>query len=193
MSKHRKVSAHPSYLRVGFAGAALMGSGFLLALTEAGSAAATPASEASTPGCDPAVVGCSDNTTHKLGASLAAGEPSHFFLGDGTAANPNAGIFGGNGFSYDASTCASTCNGGNGGWFSGSGGNGWGGGNGGSAGAYGSGGNGGDGTAAHPDGGNGGKGGSGGDAGAYGGSGGAGGAGGSSASGNGGAGGWDST
>ena len=49
------------------------------------------------------------------------------FWSDGTADNPNAGLLFGNGFSYDASTCAGTtaCNGGRGGLWFGSGGNGF--------------------------------------------------------------------
>lgn len=67
------------------------------------------------------------------------------FVGNGSAANPNAGLLFGNGFSYDASTCAgtSTCDGGRGGFLVGNGGDGWNGGSGGSAGLFGSGGAGG--------------------------------------------------
>lgn len=66
------------------------------------------------------------------------------FFGDGTAENPNGGIFIGNGFSYDAQTCAGAlaCDGGNGGLL-GNGGDGWNGGGGGSAGWFGAGGDGG--------------------------------------------------
>jgi hypothetical protein len=65
------------------------------------------------------------------------------FISNGTAANPNAGLLIGNGFSYDAATClvGSTCNGGRAGFLLGNGGNGYGGGNGGSAGLIGDGGN----------------------------------------------------
>jgi hypothetical protein len=65
------------------------------------------------------------------------------FVSNGTAANPNAGLLIGNGFSYDAATClvGSTCNGGRGGFLLGNGGNGYGGGNGGRAFLIGNGGN----------------------------------------------------
>lgn len=71
-------------------------------------------------------------------ASRAAAEPFKLF-GDGTAESPNAGLLWGNGFSYDASTCAAgeVCNGGNAGMLFGDGGNGWNGGNGGDAGILG--------------------------------------------------------
>lgn len=71
-----------------------------------------------------------------------------FFIGDGTATNPNAGLLVGNGFSYDVSTCTGTavCDGGRGGFLVGNGGNGWNGGSGGSAGLFGNGGDGGPGT-----------------------------------------------
>ena len=61
------------------------------------------------------------------------------FIGNGTAANPNAGLLVGNGFSYDAGTCTGTaaCAGGRGGFLVGNGGNGWNGGSGGSAGLFG--------------------------------------------------------
>ena len=67
------------------------------------------------------------------------------FISNGTAANPNAGLLIGNGFSYDAASCpvGKTCNGGNGGLLFGDGGNGFNAGNGGSAGLIGNGGNGG--------------------------------------------------
>ena len=86
-----------------------------------------------------------------------------FFVGDGTADRPDAGILYGNGFSYTAyaGTCTSgACDGGNGGLI-GNGGNGFNGGNGGSAGWFGTGGAGGTGLA-EINGGAGGKGGSGG-------------------------------
>lgn len=69
----------------------------------------------------------------------------HLFIGDGTAAHPNAGLLLGNGFSYDAGTCAGTapCDGGRGGFLVGNGGDGWNGGSGGSAGLFGNGGAGG--------------------------------------------------
>ena len=67
-----------------------------------------------------------------------------FFIGDGTATNPDAGLLVGDGFSYDASTCVGTaaCDGGRGGFLFGNGGSGWNGGSGGSAGLFGNGGNG---------------------------------------------------
>lgn len=97
-------------------------------------------------------------------------------IGDGTAAQPNGGIFGGNGFSYDADTCPgeAACNGGNAGLLWGIGGNGWNGGSGGSAGWFGRGGAGGPGVI-------GARGGTGGTGGLFGGDGGDGGAGGPAA------------
>ncbi|WP_431234630.1 hypothetical protein ACQ856_08830 [Mycolicibacterium psychrotolerans] len=97
-----------------------------------------------------------------------------FFVGDGTAAHPNAGIISGNGYTWTADTCASntSCKGGNSGVF-GNGGDGFNGGNGGSAGWFGNGGAGGTGLATI----NGGNGGNGGRGGLISGSGGAGGAG----------------
>ena len=164
MSKHRKVPDRAPHLRVGIAGAALFGSGLFVALTEATTASAAPAE--SSPGCVVDSTGaCTTSNLFGPGASTqasvalsSADEPFNIFFGNGTAAHPDAGWFGGNGFSYDATTCTTTCKGGNGGLF-GNGGNGWGGGDGGNAGVYGNGGAGGAGTAAHPDGGNGGKGG----------------------------------
>ncbi len=97
------------------------------------------------------------------------------FIGNGTAANPNAGLLIGNGFSWTADTCnkGKACSGGRSGLLVGNGGNGFGGGNGGSAGLLGDGGAGGSGLS-------GGDGGNGGDGGLIAGSGGAGGVGGSS-------------
>ncbi|MGV1006587.1 MAG: hypothetical protein ACOYEV_17895 [Candidatus Nanopelagicales bacterium] len=63
-------------------------------------------------------------------------------FGDGTEDHPNAGLLGGNGYSFDGDSCASTCNGGNAGLFFGNGGSGYGSGNGGAAGWFGNGGNG---------------------------------------------------
>lgn len=91
------------------------------------------------------------------GVTLNNGGLLRIFIGDGTAANPNAGLLVGNGFSYDSVSCSSTCNGGNSGLF-GNGGNGFGGGAGGNAGWFGDGGNGGTGLAGQV-GGNGGRGG----------------------------------
>jgi len=67
------------------------------------------------------------------------------FISNGTAAQPNAGLLVGNGFSYDSTTCpvGRTCNGGTAGLLFGDGGNGYNAGNGGSAGLWGNGGNGG--------------------------------------------------
>ena len=81
------------------------------------------------------------------------------FVRNGTAERPDAGLLFGDGFSYDATTCAAgtVCNGGNAGLF-GNGGHGFNGGTGGSAGWFGNGGNGG----ASIDGGPGGQGGAGG-------------------------------
>ena len=84
-----------------------------------------------------------------------------FFIGNGTAQNPNGGILIGSGYSYTNGDCpngATSCNGGNAGLI-GNGGNGFNGGNGGSAGWFGHGGNGGTALTAGGTGGNGGAGG----------------------------------
>ena len=61
-----------------------------------------------------------------------------FFISDGTADHPNAGILVGNGYSFDAVSCtgSSACNGGTAGMLIGNGGNGFNGGNGGWAGFF---------------------------------------------------------
>ena len=88
------------------------------------------------------------STIAKLSAS--PGNPIadlvRIFVGNGTADNPNGGLLYGDGFSYDAATCASVCDGGGAGLV-GNGGNGYGGGNGGAAGWFGNGGDGGAGVA----------------------------------------------
>ena len=56
---------------------------------------------------------------------------------DGDSKYPNAGLLGGNGFSYNASNCAGVCTGGHGGRLIGNGGDGYNGGSGGNAGWYG--------------------------------------------------------
>ncbi|AQA03207.1 hypothetical protein BVC93_13145 [Mycobacterium sp. MS1601] len=68
-----------------------------------------------------------------------------YFISDGTATRPNAGVWIGNGFSYTAATCNQglECTGGNGGSLFGNGGNGFNGGSGGRAGMVGDGGDGG--------------------------------------------------
>ena len=89
--------------------------------------------------------------TGQSGGSVAAagGGPiadlMRIFIGDGTADHPDAGLLFGDGFSYDASTCAGiwACDGGRGGFLFGNGGDGWNGGSGGSAGLFGNGGAGG--------------------------------------------------
>jgi CubicO group peptidase (beta-lactamase class C family) len=94
-------------------------------------------------------------------AAWRPGSVLRFFVGNGTADNPNAGILLGNGYSYTTYGGACTtgaCDGGNGGLI-GNGGDGFAGGNGGAAGWFGSGGKGGAATTA---GGTGGRGGSGG-------------------------------
>ncbi|MGB3480711.1 MAG: hypothetical protein WBB07_00660, partial [Mycobacterium sp.] len=109
-----------------------------------------------------------------LGAFATPQTFVNFFFGNGTAANPNGGIIMGNGFSFDAETCAgiTACHGGNGGFF-GNGGAGFNGGRGGAAGWFGNGGDGGAGIAQV----NGGAGGNGGRGGLISGNGGDGGAG----------------
>lgn len=96
-------------------------------------------------------------------AAVAAPTPLadvlRMFVGDGTAANPDAGIFFGNGYSWTAQTCpAGACDGGRSGLI-GNGGDGFAGGRGGSAGWFGNGGNGGTAAEAGADGGRGGTGG----------------------------------
>jgi len=96
-----------------------------------------------------------------------------FFIGNGTADNPNAGILFGDGYSYtgyEGACKEGACDGGNAGLI-GNGGNGFNGGNGGSAGWFGNGGGGGDGVAGINDG----AGGNGGSGGLFAGNGGAGG------------------
>ncbi|WP_163806739.1 beta strand repeat-containing protein [Mycolicibacterium anyangense] len=91
-------------------------------------------------------------TTGQPVASLTVVDPVdafiRFFVGDGTADHPDAGIFFGNGYSYTSyeGACQSgPCNGGKGG-FIGNGGNGFAGGDGGAAGFLGNGGKGGEGV-----------------------------------------------
>lgn len=126
----------------------------------------------------PAVRGAARAVAPTAPAQTAAGGRSilSVLIGDGTAQQPDGGIFGGNGFSYDADTCPgdTACNGGTGGLLWGSGGNGWNGGTGGSAGWFGRGGAGGPGVI-------GARGGNGGTGGLFGGDGGQGGAGGPAA------------
>lgn len=110
-------------------------------------------------------------------AARPAGNPIqsliHFFVGNGTAEHPDAGILIGNGYSWTAETCnlGIACSGGKAGVLFGNGGNGFAGGYGGSAGLFGNGGAGGAGVTGGP-------GGAGGTGGLFFGNGGAGGAGG---------------
>ena len=122
--------------------------------------AVDPSSLASSPGSSvvvPSLVGAATVSTRResgvasrtiaasansvTAAAVGAWQPGavvRFFVGNGTADDPNAGVLLGNGFSYDASTCPTgSCNGGNGGLV-GNGGAGYNGGSGGSAGAAGS-------------------------------------------------------
>ena len=89
--------------------------------------------------------GASASTASSTGNAVGwyPGSVISIFISNGTAANPNAGLLIGNGFSYDAATClvGSTCNGGRAGFLLGNGGNGYGGGNGGRAFLIGNGGN----------------------------------------------------
>ena len=119
MPNHDELTDRALQLSAGVAGAALLGSGFLVAVAAAGAASATPAVETT---CVVADTGtCLSATREKLGmlgtAGQSAAAPFNTLWGDGTAEHPNAGLFFGNGFSYDAITCADTCNGGTGGWF----------------------------------------------------------------------------
>lgn len=110
-------------------------------------------------GARPAAAGVSNAAPAPLAAHIGVtdGGLLRVFIGDGTAENPNAGLFVGNGFSYSSATCVSSCKGGNAGLF-GNGGNGFGGGAGGNAGWFGDGGHGGAGLAGQA-GGDGGRGG----------------------------------
>ena len=90
-----------------------------------------------------APVGMASPSANAVG-SWQPGSVLRAFVGDGTASNPNGGLFVGDGFSYDATSCPTgSCNGGSGGVF-GNGGAGYNGGNGGWAGWFGRGGAGGD-------------------------------------------------
>ena len=126
--------------------------------SEGPAAAALPA--AVTQG-EPAAPTIPSATVAHASGSDPIGDLLRVFFGNGTAENPNGGIFFGNGYSYTSGDCpngAQSCNGGNGGLI-GNGGNGYNGGNGGSAGWFG---NGGAGGASLTQGGTGGRGGAGG-------------------------------
>lgn len=120
-------------------------------LRRANSASATPVAGA----------GASSSSSAVVPHGKALGQPGPviaFFISDGTAAHPNAGLLFGDGFSYTVLSCTGTdaCNGGRAGLISGNGGSGYQGGNGGRAGFFGNGGTGGTGNVNVPDGGNGG-------------------------------------
>ena len=105
-----------------------------LSRRELGNSAAAPAAAAATSSGEPADPLAAFSPAASATASLTSNPVAdfiRFFIGSGTADNPNAGILIGNGYSYTAATCTSAqCNGGNGGLF-GNGGNGYGAGNGG--------------------------------------------------------------
>ncbi|MGD9620815.1 MAG: endo alpha-1,4 polygalactosaminidase [Mycolicibacterium sp.] len=86
-----------------------------------------------------------DAATMAGGSVVRAAADAVWLFGNGTAEHPNAGILFGNGFSWDAHSCAGStpCHGGNAGLWGGDGGDGFNGGNGGSAGWFGDGGDGG--------------------------------------------------
>ncbi len=98
-------------------------------------------------------------TTGEPAKAVGAGGFLRSLFGNGTAEHPDAGLLIGNGYSYDATSCAgqTICNGGKAGLL-GNGGDGYNGGNGGAAGWFGKGGDGGDGLPGQ-DGGDGGAGG----------------------------------
>ena len=108
-------------------------------------------------GSQPAASAAAATTSGEPPAGSVVGTPIanplqdfiRIFIGDGTAANPNAGVLIGTGYSWTAQTCnqGAACNGGQAGVLWGSGGSGFNGGNGGSAGLLGSGGAGGAGIA----------------------------------------------
>lgn len=149
--------------------------------TDAGDEAAGASSVQRQPLVPPAVA-----TARTGSRAMSAPDWIRIWISDGTADHPDAGLLLGNGFSYDATSCSSSCDGGRGGIF-GNGGSGYGGGTGGDAGWFGHGGDGGDGQPGQSGGaggkggllwGNGGRGGSGGNSAIVGGPGGAGGHGG---------------
>lgn len=102
----------------------------------------------------PASVATSAVVPGAAAASTPVGAPDvfSFFFSDGTAGHPNAGLIGGNGYSWTDETCtdASSCTSGRAGLIYGNGGNGYAGGAGGSTGWFGNGGDGGDGVAWNP-------------------------------------------
>ena len=173
-----------SWLETGSGGGApaaapLMWTALAVSRRELGKTATTAKAAAATTSGEPAdpLIGVAASSTVVSPAASAVGDPIsdfiRFFVGNGTADNPNAGILFGDGFSYtmyEGACTSGACNGGNGGLI-GSGGSGFAGGNGGSAGWFGSGGTGGAGVA-------GGDGGTGGTGGLFFGNGGNGGAGG---------------
>jgi hypothetical protein len=160
VAKHRK-PARPvlPFVTTGVAGAAMVGTGFLMS---AGGAA--PRIELTTTECaigdalcvadglliGPAAAGAPTAAATAAATSNPLQDVFAFFVGNGTAEHPNAGILIGDGFSFTADdvggpncTAGSPCNGGNAGLLFGNGGNGYDGGSGGSAFLYGRGGNGG--------------------------------------------------
>ena len=136
---------------------------------------ANPAAATSTgESVDPLASAATASVESPSASAISAWQPGsilRFFIGDGTADNPNGGILLGNGYSWTTANCTggTACDGGNAGLI-GNAGNGLNGGNGGAAGWFGNGGKGGAGV-------NGGAGGSGGHGGLFLGSGGNGGAG----------------
>ncbi|MCX2714531.1 hypothetical protein [Mycolicibacterium sp. J2] len=93
MPRHRKPSA--PYLRGGIAGAAIIGSGYLLAATNAAVAQADPA-------CFPGAPACVGGSGGTAAVAVVAGP---LLIGNGTARHPDGGLLFGNGYSPDPATC----------------------------------------------------------------------------------------
>ena len=129
------------------AAAPLMWTALAVTRRELGTTTKTVAPAAVTTSGQPLLGAAAPNAAASA-ATLGAWQPGsilRIFFGNGTADNPNAGIFLGNGYSYTSYEGACTsgaCNGGTGGWI-GNGGNGFHGGVGGAAGWFGTGGSGG--------------------------------------------------
>ena len=160
VAKHRKPSTRPliPIVGTGVAGAAMVGTGLFVNFTGAQPVRQVALTTlecsigdalcASTGG----LIGsaASGSTPSASVTASATGDVPGFFVGNGTATHPNAGLLIGDGYSYTADdvgqsgtycTTGNPCDGGNAGLLFGNGGNGYNGGNGGDAYFYGRGGN----------------------------------------------------
>ena len=160
MARHRTSPARTLLPLVtsNVAGAAMIGAGLFMAGGHA-SPPNSPAVKLASAQCDLTQALCvagelpgvaASKSASKVAAASVGDHVFSFFVGNGTAEHPNAGILVGDGFSFTADdvggpncTEGSPCNGGNAGLLFGSGGNGYDGGTGGNAYLYGRGGNGG--------------------------------------------------